>query len=253
LHTLYKGKHEAKVAALKKSYEARWEKRVREAESKLKDAMEEIERLKTERDATMSGVIRDVKLGPSSGDTTILRECEELEAHKKVLEARVKGLEEEIKSVKRDSENLRSELKSERAEKGELVAVVDEWLAMQQEQQHHQQSVLEPRTSQESQNPSDSSSSRPNQVNKPAVSASDTAASNIGRAVPATSGIRPRAIGGPTPKVARFGMPGSAIPGGHARGNSGSGRTGCSGPGGIPAPGRSGIMSSIERMGRGGG
>ncbi|SLM36183.1 Central kinetochore-associated [Lasallia pustulata] len=38
LHALYKTKHETKVAALKKSYEARWEKKCRDLEAKLEDA-----------------------------------------------------------------------------------------------------------------------------------------------------------------------------------------------------------------------
>ena len=37
LHALYKSKHETKVAALKKSYEGRWEKRVRELEARAEE------------------------------------------------------------------------------------------------------------------------------------------------------------------------------------------------------------------------
>ncbi|EEY14194.1 conserved hypothetical protein [Verticillium alfalfae VaMs.102] len=56
LHALYKSKHETKVTALKKSYEGRWEKRVRDLETRLEDVSEENERLRLGRDATMTRV-----------------------------------------------------------------------------------------------------------------------------------------------------------------------------------------------------
>ncbi|KAJ3523044.1 hypothetical protein NM208_g12603 [Fusarium decemcellulare] len=46
LHALYKSKHESKVTALKKSYESRWEKRVRELEDKIEELSEDNERLR---------------------------------------------------------------------------------------------------------------------------------------------------------------------------------------------------------------
>ncbi|KAK2800260.1 hypothetical protein FQN51_006168 [Onygenales sp. PD_10] len=291
LHTLYKGKHETKVAALKKSYEARWEKRVREAERKLKEALEENDHLRTERDAGSF----------VCGEATFIRETESLEADKRVLEARVKGLEQEMASVKRDSEILRSELKQERSEKGELVAAVDEWLAIQQHQQqqptqereeerdymyeeqhHHHPQQQEPRehpqkrklpeppVSSRHRSPSEPNEFPPssryndqqsneNTIPPPSSNssyASGSTSNNISRVPPPSSAIRPRAApptttaNGPTPRVARFGMPSSA----HSRGNSGGSGKGLSAPSGLPAAsGRSGIMSSIERMGRGGG
>ncbi|KAG5296236.1 SMC (structural maintenance of chromosomes) domain-containing protein [Histoplasma capsulatum G186AR] len=290
LHALYKGKHETKVAALKKSYEARWEKRVRETERKLKEALEENERLRAEKDSNNSGGEEGF-----CGEATFIRETESLEAEKRVLEARVKGLEQEIISIKGDCETLRSELKQERAEKGELVAAVDEWLAIQQyqhQQQHHHQDEEQAEEDQMVQNEQDelqrqlqqqqpgrklpeppmshqrslskdepptprSDSSVENSIQKPGnENYSGPSTSSIGRIQApssSSSAIRPRNMaaaaqpsGGPTPRVPRFGMP----PPHHSRGNSGSGK-----PGGIPAvgAGRSGIMSSIERMGRGAG
>jgi hypothetical protein len=56
-----------------------------------------------------------------------------------------------------------------------------------------------------------------------------------------SSGIRPPVTG---EKRSRFGAPAGA---GHSRGNSG-GKSGIA----MYTPGRGGIMSSIERMGRGG-
>ncbi|RWQ95446.1 hypothetical protein C8Q69DRAFT_466000 [Paecilomyces variotii] len=230
LHTLYKGKHETKVAALKKSYEARWEKRVREAENKWRQAMEENERLKTERDTTMSGSVN-----PNA--SMMMRENEEHEAEKHVLEAQIKGLQQEMRALKSDNEKLHSDLKMERAEKGELVAVVDEWLAMQQQQQQQEQRLSEAPSSRQSSLEAPSKPANPEPENfKRSISRSGA------------SGIRPPSTSsaGSAPgerKLGRFGAPAS----GHSRGNSGSGKSGIA----APTPGRSGIMNSIERMGRG--
>lgn len=262
LHALYKSKHETKVAALKKSYEARWEKRVREAENKLKEATEEIERLKTERDATMSGPV-------NPNVSVIGRDSEELEAEKRVLEAQIKGLQQEMESLKRDNERLHSELKTERAEKGELVAAVDEWLAMQQMQnQTPTQPQSQPQTQQEQssrRNSSASSSSAQESsgyqeapVKEPPLKESDLVPpaepeNTFRRSISGrggVSGIRPPSSGLGEKKQQqppRLGMYSNGLPSGHGRKNS-TGRSGIA----MPTPGRSGIMSSIERMGRGG-
>ena len=128
LHTLYKGKHETKVAALKKSYETRWEKRLREAEKKLTAIKEENDLLRGELSSAQSE-------GMANANASMMtRENDEHEAEKRVFEAQIQGLQHEMASLKEDSERLRSDLKLERAEKGELVAAVDEWLAIQQTQ-----------------------------------------------------------------------------------------------------------------------
>ena len=130
LHTLYKSKHETKVAALKKSYESRWDKKVKDLEAKLDDLSKENEELKIGRDATMSGVVPRI---PGSDITDELRQQAAKDAKTvKELEARVEGLAEELKSVKRDNTQLRQELNQERVEKGELVAACDELLALQE-------------------------------------------------------------------------------------------------------------------------
>lgn len=229
LHTLYKGKHETKVAALKKSYEARWEKRVREAENKFAAACEETERLKVERDSATSDSMA------AANSSLIARENDEHETEKRVLEAQIKGLQQEMASLKEDSERLWSELKSERAEKGELVAAVDEWLAMQQSQpppaQHRDRQPSVPSSSaHEDDTPSNQTSAAP------AEPVADNFRRSIGRS--GASGIR--APGAGDKKIPRYG--------GHSRGNSG-GKSGVA----VFTPGtRGGIMSSIERMGRGG-
>lgn len=130
LHTLYKSKHETKVAALKKSYESRWDKKVKDLEAKLDDLSKENEELKIGRDATMSSV---VPRPPGSEITEELRQQAAKDAKTaKELEARLEGLAEELNSVKRDNIQLRRELDQERVEKGELVAACDELLALQE-------------------------------------------------------------------------------------------------------------------------
>ena len=229
LHTLYKGKHETKVAALKKSYEGRWEKRVRESEKKLAAANEENERLKAEREAAQS------ESTAAANASMVARESDEHEAEKHVLQAQIKGLQQEMASLKEDSERLRTDLKSERAEKGELVAAVDEWLAIQQSQPAQPQQPSQ----QASREPSVSSAGHPDEEYQPS---SEPIQENPRRSVSrsGSSGIRPPATG--EKRIPRFGAPG-----GHSRGNSG-GKPGIA----VFTPGRGGIMSSIERMGRGG-
>jgi chromosome segregation ATPase len=253
LHSLYKSKHETKVAALKKSYESRWEKRVRELENKLHKAVAQSERLQNELDTMISSA--------NVGETTMLRESEELEAQKHVLEAKVKGLEQELNAVKRDADMLRSELKHERAEKSELVAVVDEWLAMQEEQAE-QDAHMETERSQSPEPPTlkrenilDETADQPTGEHPGTATDESNGAGDTIKAVrhapaapmqpPASTNARPRVMPGLTPKMPRFGMPN-----GHSRTNSGGSIS--SGIGRLPVPGRSGIMSSIERMGRGG-
>jgi Fungal Transforming acidic coiled-coil (TACC) proteins len=138
LHALYKSKHETKVAALKKSYEARWEKKVRHLEEELKLANTEILNLKTERDATMSGPLASSAAAEQQQlladrtriSETLAKEKEQIEAEKKMLGAKAEGLESEVQSFQRETEKLREQLEKERIEKGELVAQVDLFLAL---------------------------------------------------------------------------------------------------------------------------
>lgn len=281
LHTLYKGKHETKVAALKKSYESRWEKRVRESENKLREATEEVERLKTERDTTMSGPVN-----PNMSVMSVMgRDNEELETENKVMGAQIKGLEEQIATIKRDNEQLHAELKNERAEKGELVAAVDEWLAMQQvnntqlqpastnssrevsassayysasEQEgpasSFEKSTMSPRKKAIiSENPTAESQQQPTfrrsisrSVNASTFSSSTSSTSHSGLRPPSSAPGASTTSSG-LEKRSRLGMYGGGA--GHARHNSGGNRSIA-----MPSttPGRSGIMSSIERMGAGG-
>ncbi|KAJ5936417.1 hypothetical protein N7454_005052 [Penicillium verhagenii] len=201
LHTLYKGKHETKVAALKKSYESRWEKRLRESDNKLAAAREENERLKAERDAADSDSMANANA------SMIARENDEHEAAKRVFEAQIQGLQHEMVALKEDSERLRDELKTERAEKGELVAAVDEWLNIQQTQ---------PAPAQQQERERESSVASAGVPEENYQSASEPPVDNLRRSVSrsGSSGIRPPST--TEKKGPRFGAPG-----GHSRGNSG--------------------------------
>lgn len=137
LHTLYKSKHETKVAALKKSYEGRWQRKVKDLEDKLEQVTKDFDELKTARDATMSGVV-----APSSSSRDMPDFQEELKAQAakdaataKELEAKLLGLTEEVKCINRDNAALREELDKERVEKGELVAAVEEMFELQLQNQ----------------------------------------------------------------------------------------------------------------------
>ncbi|KAJ5457617.1 Central kinetochore-associated [Penicillium sp. IBT 31633x] len=227
LHVLYKSKHETKVAALKKSYESRWEKRLREAERKLTAARKENEHLRIECDTAQSNSM------PAADASFFAHEKEEHEAEKRVMEAQIQGLQQEMVALKEDTERIRASLESERAEKGELVAAVDEWLAMQQAPIPTQSRDCEPSVASSEHNDHIEEALQPSREVTP-----DDLRGSVSRS--GSGSIRPSA---PSEKrIPRFGAPG-----GHSRGNSG-GRSGIA----MPTPGRGGIMSSIERMGRGG-
>ncbi|KAH0537221.1 hypothetical protein FGG08_005963 [Glutinoglossum americanum] len=125
LHSLYKSKHETKVAALKKSYETRWDKKVKELEKKLDEANKEIDELKIGRDATMSGVVV-AQITSVEERNTRAEDVQKAEEQK----AKLAGLTGELESIKRDNRHLLQELERERVEKGELVAAVDEMLLL---------------------------------------------------------------------------------------------------------------------------
>ncbi|KAJ6440375.1 putative vacuolar protein sorting-associated protein TDA6 [Purpureocillium lavendulum] len=230
LHALYKSKHETKVAALKKSYESRWEKKVRELESRLEELSDDNDRLRVGRDATMTKVEAsevEERKAQAVRDSAAIKE----------LNADVQRLEAVVDTVKRDNEDLRGMLEKERVEKGELVQLAEEMMSMQsfvaqprqpqqqpqqqqQQQQHQQQQVpvqyaAQPQTQR-----------LPEQAKTPRAS--------VGRG----SGLR---------------APGTGLRAPHERTKSGGGGGGGSAIGGLPRPGggvpRSGIMSSIEKMG----
>ncbi|ORY59605.1 uncharacterized protein BCR38DRAFT_445023 [Pseudomassariella vexata] len=230
LHALYKSKHETKVIALKKSYENRWEKRVHELENKIEDLLDENEKLRLGRDATMT------KVDPTQAAANEARKEQAVKdsAQIKELGAEIEKLEASINSVKQDNQELIQLLEKERVEKGELVQLAEEMMSMQH-------SFVQP---QPEEPPKPVKPARPvSMYAKPQENGTtQTFRTSIGRPG-GPSGIRTpgRAPGSlPKPQMgSRIGGPSLKSGGPH---------------GGLPRPGsgtgsRSGIMSSIERMG----
>lgn len=186
LHTLYKGKHETKVAALKKSYETRWDKRLRDLESQVVQATQENADLRT---ATTSGLVPAVE---TEWDKQIrAAESQQLEEERARLTA-------ELAALKQELETAREEVQRERVEKGELVAASEEMLAMLATQ---------------------------------AIRNEHGGAENLRGSVSRASGLKGPGFG--------------------AGGESRIGRMGLGGEVRTVSAGRSGMMSNIERMGRG--
>ena len=131
LHALYKGKHETKVAALKKSYENRWEKKVRELEARVEELARENEELRLGRDATMTRV-DPARLMELEGELKADRARDAAQIRE--LEAEVEKLEAVAGTVRRDNADLRRMLEKERVEKGELVILAEEMMSIQQQQ-----------------------------------------------------------------------------------------------------------------------
>lgn len=213
LHTLYKNKHEHKVAALKKSYEIRWDRKVKELELKIEELMKENEDMKVGHDATMSGVVPRMPDSDATEElkSQALRGAEDA----RELQARLEDMSHEIQSIKQDNTQIQSELAQERIEKGELVAACDELLALQETRET---------TSSQSQS---------------ATSGMESLRSSVSR----SSGLRPPNF---TATSTSNGAANESRIGRIDRTKSGGA------PGGRPGSGfgaRSGIMSSIERMG----
>ena len=108
LHTLYKAKHETKVAALKKSYESRWEKKVAALQQQidsLKLRNEELEEKHAEE--LHEDLSRPTIVAPASTDEDLGRQLGQLQI----------------------------ELQNERQEKEGIVSLVEELLSIQQTHQ----------------------------------------------------------------------------------------------------------------------
>lgn len=126
LHTLYKGKHETKVAALKKSYESRWEKKVRDLEARIEQLQQENKEFQNGRRSEASSHKADI------GDVEARKQQAVRDsATIKELTATVQRLEAVVTSVQKDSDELRINLEKERVEKGELVQLAEEMMSMQ--------------------------------------------------------------------------------------------------------------------------
>ncbi|KAM0519504.1 hypothetical protein ACHAPE_003678 [Trichoderma viride] len=239
LHALYKSKHETKVAALKKSYENRWEKKVRELEVKIHGLTEENEKLKSGGDVTMTKFdaveMEELKQSSVRDHATI-----------KEIEADVHRLEAIVATMRSDNEELRVNLQQERLEKGELVQLAEELMAMQTVQPAptpappRQPSPPQPAPQREMRSPPPREMrspppreirSPPPQVRQPTIGRADSVSSKGPKANPANrlSGLR---------------APGTMLRQPHERGKGSVG--------GLPRPNgarNSGILTNIEKMG----
>ena len=126
LHTVYKKKHESKVATLKRTYEARGEKRCNELQKKIDELTRQNEEFQAVKESSLS------LEQPGNGNADAQRSNEQ-KAELEEQKARIAGLLEEMSSVRDTHAQLLIDLESERIEKGELVAAVDEMLALQSE------------------------------------------------------------------------------------------------------------------------
>ena len=105
LHSLYKAKHETKVTALKKSYEARWEKKVLVLQTELDTQKKRCEELEAQIQKNEEETTAGIKFSASNSEE-------------------LAGLRDAVK-------RLEGEIKAERREKGELVGAVEELLSIQ--------------------------------------------------------------------------------------------------------------------------
>ena len=294
LHALYKSKHETKVAALKKSYENRWEKRVRELEAKIESLGNENEELRVGRNGTMTRIDVD-KLEKLERWEREVEERKERhakdQAEIKHWVAEVRRLEAVVGETKRDNEEIRGLLERERVEKGELVILAEEMMSMQQslvvytesgEEEEHEQAQVQTCEQQDQQQQQQYSATATPGASGVAATRKMPAAESA-KAVYGLAGAR-QSLAMATPASARItkvsgsGMPGNGgvagaaaarvsglkFPGSGAAGTSSAiassyvvSRTGGKGAFSKPSHGvgsgahlRSGIVSSIEKMGR---
>lgn len=112
LHAVYKKKHETKVATLKKTYEARSEKKTIELQQRL-DTL-------TKQNEELQAKTNDPTLSTTNNYTEISEQ-----------KAQIANLLHQIDTLSQSQSELLHDLERERFEKGELVAAVDEMLALQ--------------------------------------------------------------------------------------------------------------------------
>nr|XP_023900356.1 uncharacterized protein LOC112012206 [Quercus suber] len=207
LHAVYKEKHERKVATLKKSYEARSEKKCHDLTARLAALEKQHDELLAARDATFTGphAVPAVPAADEQGSTAAWKT--ELEEQR----ATIARMAQEMDVSRQQQAQLEHDLQAERIEKGDLVAAVDEMLALQS------QSTAPPA----------------------ALSVVEDFRKSISRPASQLSGLKPPASSssssGPgASKIGRGGVP--------APSNAGSL--------GKNAVGKSRMLANIERMGR---
>ncbi|KAI3398205.1 hypothetical protein diail_9682 [Diaporthe ilicicola] len=279
LHAAYKKKHEDKVAALKKTYEGRWDKKIKEMEAQIEALGKENEELKLGRDATMTKVEFERAAVEEERKAQAIKDSAQI----KELQAEVEKLEAVVRTVQGDNADLRQQLESERVEKGELVTLAEELMQMQAQQSlaaqnnantnANERQPQQQKQQQEHQVPSVTPKRVPQRASAPVPARSNTTAGGFSRpstmtpkkaggaspsGIPGTtkSGYRNSMIGRPggPPPLSGLKPPGSTKIGGGvtgiapAHGRTQSNVSGIARPGsGLARPG--GLMSSIQQMG----
>lgn len=239
LHGLYKSKHEAKVTALKKSYSDRWEKKVRDLSTRIEELSKENEDLRIGRDATISSVLPGQQLAAlavSGNNNSEADAVKREEAHTAALQhqqqefdAKLSHLRSELSELQNalatsatEKQGLKTELAASRAEIASLIDASEELMLLSS---------------------SAMSGSRPTSTEPPMLqhSQSDFGQKAFSRSISGSSGLqRPGFSGSGESKIGRVGGQGMYASSGVGieRSGSGLGRSG-------------GILSNIERMGRG--
>lgn len=261
LHAAYKSKHEAKVAALKKNYEVRWDKKIRELETKIEELTKENEELRVGRDATLT----KVEFEASERSAQAVKDSAQI----KELHAEVEKLEAVLKTVRSDNDDLRHQLEGERVEKGELVTLAEELMQMQSnqtvvmqnneaahQQQPAEQTTPPKRVAQRASAPVPPRGQTGMGVPRSATTTTPRKTAPSPSGIPGTkSGFRNSMIGRP-PGVSGLKAPGSLAGGSRIGGGAAAhSRAGSSVPGsGLARPASSlarpgALMSSIQQMG----
>lgn len=261
LHAAYKSKHEAKVAALKKNYEMRWDKKIRELETKIEELTKENEELRVGRDATLT----KVEFEASERSAQAVKDSAQI----KELHAEVEKLEAVLKTVRSDNDDLRHQLEGERVEKGELVTLAEELMQMQSnqtvvmqnneaahQQQPAEQTTPPKRVAQRASAPVPPRGQTGMGVPRSTTTITPRKTAPSPSGIPGTkSGLRNSMIGRP-PGVSGLKAPGSLAGGSRIGGGAAAhSRAGSSVPGsGLARPASSlarpgALMSSIQQMG----
>jgi hypothetical protein len=269
LHGLYKTKHENKVAALKKSYESRWEKKVHALEMQIEELSEENEQLKLSRDA-----MTRVEPSQAAENEELRAKAAEAASQIRQLDMEIQRLEAVVTSVKQDNQELIQMLEKERVEKGELVQLAEEMMSMQHSmiQEEPAPAPAAPRTRPAAAHtaPTPHAARVPHPSHVPRAPASPVPArAGVTSPVPTRAGVTSpvptRSVVSPVPQQnfrSSIGRPLSGLrapvslkkptPVSESRiGGLSHQRTRSNGPGGgLPRPRpQSGIMSNIEKMG----
>jgi Fungal Transforming acidic coiled-coil (TACC) proteins len=133
LHAIYKKKHITKVAGLKKGFEAKTKEKTSELQALVDTLERQNEELQAKLDGTFSGVLPSTLVsGVSSAQRDAeLKKIEEQAALIERQKAELAGRDEELRTHQKEYDTVMRDLERERVEKGELVAAVDEMLALQ--------------------------------------------------------------------------------------------------------------------------